>query len=77
MQTSPAIASPETVQPIAFSIRTALQAAGGAIGRTKLYEALACGALPARKSGTRTVILAGDLQAFLASLPPYQPQQAA
>jgi hypothetical protein len=39
------------------------------IGRTKLYEAIANGHLIARKCGSRTIVLKGDLLRFLTSLP--------
>ena len=39
------------------------------IGRTRVYAALAAGQLKARKYGKRTIILAEDGRAFLASLP--------
>jgi excisionase family DNA binding protein len=39
------------------------------IGRTKLYEAIATGALVARKFGKRRIILRDDLRQFLNSLP--------
>jgi len=42
------------------------------IGRTKLYEAIAKGDLIARKYGSRTIVLKGDLLRFLASLPEVQ-----
>ena len=50
-----------------LSIAEACTIAG--IGRTKIYEAIADGRLTARKFGKRTLILRGDLQAFLSSLP--------
>ncbi len=40
------------------------------IGRTKIFELIREGQLPARKIGTRTIILAEDLKAFLDTLPP-------
>ena len=42
------------------------------IGRTKLYEAIGRGELVARKYGSRTIILKGDLLRFLTSLPEVQ-----
>ncbi|APH74809.1 hypothetical protein BSQ44_24055 [Aquibium oceanicum] len=39
------------------------------VGRTKIYEAIGEGLLPARKCGRRTLILADDFKAYLASLP--------
>jgi excisionase family DNA binding protein len=50
-----------------LSIAEACTIAG--IGRTKIYEAIADGRLTARKLGKRTLVLRGDLQAFLSSLP--------
>ena len=41
------------------------------LGRTKLYELLKSGELPARKLGKRTLILHADLEAFLAGLQSY------
>ena len=43
------------------------------IGRTKFYELLRSGTLRARKIGRKTVILAADELAWLASLPDYKP----
>ncbi len=40
------------------------------IGRTKVFELIREGKLPARKIGTRTIILAEDLKSFLDKLPP-------
>jgi excisionase family DNA binding protein len=39
------------------------------IGKTKLYEAIASGRLPAHKAGKRTLILKDDLRDYLSSLP--------
>jgi excisionase family DNA binding protein len=50
-----------------LSIPEAVEVAG--ISRSKLYEFIADGSLIARKAGTKTIILRGDLMAFLASLP--------
>lgn len=44
------------------------------IGRTKIYEVLDSGELPAKKWGKRTLILKADLQKFLAGLESYSPQ---
>ncbi len=52
---------------LAYSVSAAAEAADS--GRTKLYEAIKRGDLVARKHGTRTIILAEDLQAWLAALP--------
>jgi excisionase family DNA binding protein len=39
------------------------------VGRDGIYDAIRSGKLIARKYGKRTIITAGDLQAFLESLP--------
>jgi len=44
-------------------------AAALGIGRTKLFELLATGALTRRRLGARTLIAADDLQRFAESLP--------
>jgi excisionase family DNA binding protein len=41
------------------------------IGRTKIYEAINRGLLPAKKYGKRTIILRGDLESFLRALESY------
>lgn len=56
--------------PIAVTIPVAVEVSGES--RSKIYEAMKRGALPARKSGRRTLILYSDLQAYLANLPTYQ-----
>lgn len=59
----------ETVMQLSFSIEEVCQATG--FGRTKLYEAINQGLLPAKKYGKRTIILKNDLEEFLKSLEPY------
>lgn len=54
---------------LSLSIEESCTATG--LGRTKLYEAIGSGALPAKKWGKRTLILKSDLEAFLASLESY------
>jgi hypothetical protein len=39
------------------------------IGRTKIFEFIGTGALPARKVGKRTIVLRQDLMIFLEGLP--------
>jgi excisionase family DNA binding protein len=51
----------------AYRIADACKVAG--LGRTTIYAALKSGALPARKCGRRTLILAADLESFLDNLP--------
>lgn len=41
------------------------------IGRTKLYQKINSGELPARKLGKRTIVLKSALDAFLAGLTAY------
>ena len=55
---------------VAVSINEAVQIFG--IGRSTLYQAMNTGELPARKLGTRTIILFDDLKAYLDRLPPYR-----
>jgi excisionase family DNA binding protein len=57
----------ETITREGLSIAEACAVAG--VGRTKLYQAISDGSLQARKYGKRTIILRGDLRAFLESLP--------
>ena len=52
---------------LAYPINGACVALG--IGRTKLYAWIAEGKIEARACGGRTLIPAGSLRAFLASLP--------
>ena len=61
------IANGEPPMQTALTISETLKAVG--CGRTKLYEAIGSGELPARKLGKRTLILATDLDAFLNRLP--------
>ena len=57
----------QQVTPLAYTVEDALAASG--IGRTKFYEEIAAGRLKARKVGTRTLVLAPDLAAWLEALP--------
>lgn len=41
------------------------------LGRTKLYQLINTGTLPAKKIGKRTLILKSDLDTFLENLQPY------
>ncbi len=41
------------------------------LGRTKIYEAIGKGSLPAKKWGKRTLVLKSDLEGFLAGLTDY------
>jgi excisionase family DNA binding protein len=51
----------------AFSIREVMARTG--IGRNRIYQLIREGRLTAKKLGTKTVIVASDLQSFLDSLP--------
>lgn len=52
---------------LAYAPADAAQRAG--ISRSRLYELIAAGEIPARKLGTRTLILRADLEAYLVDLP--------
>ena len=54
---------------MSLSIEEAKKATG--FGRTKLYEAINQGLLPAKKYGKRTIILKRDLEKFLDGLETY------
>jgi excisionase family DNA binding protein len=57
------------MEQLAFSVEEVCAAIG--IGRTKLYEELGKGNLPAKKWGKKTVILKADLEMFLSKLSNY------
>lgn len=61
----------QKIMQLSLSIEEVRKATG--FGRTKLYEAINQGLLPARKFGKRTVILKTDLDKFLSNLEPYSP----
>lgn len=61
MNASPSIAK------MALRVEEAADLAG--LGRTSLYAAIKSGALVARKSGRRTLVLRRDLQRYLERLP--------
>ena len=61
-------------QPFAHTIQEAVVLSRAS--RTALYQALQKGELRAVKRGTRTLILASDLKAWLESLPAYRPSNA-
>ncbi len=54
---------------LSLSIEAVRRATG--LGRTKLYEAINKGLLPAKKYGKRTIILKRDLEKFLSNLDSY------
>jgi excisionase family DNA binding protein len=55
------------IERSAYSVPEVLAKIG--VGRDKLYALIRSGELPARKIGRRTLIVASDLEAFLANLP--------
>ena len=55
------------MEPIILTINEAC--AASRTGRTALYTAIKSGELPARKRGSRTMILAKDLKQWVESLP--------
>ena len=57
---------------LAFTIPDACKASG--LGRTSLYYLIKSGHLRSRKHGSRTLILASDLRAFLEGLPEGSPE---
>jgi excisionase family DNA binding protein len=52
---------------LSYSVADAVKLSG--VGRTALYEEIKAGRLKAHKLGRRTLILADDLQHWLAGLP--------
>ena len=61
----------ENKMQLSLSIEEVKKVTG--FGRTKIYEAINKGLLPAKKYGKRTVILKEDLDSFLANLDTYTP----
>jgi excisionase family DNA binding protein len=61
------------MEPIFVTIKEACEMSR--IGRTALYEAINSGALPARKHGSRTLILVNDLKKYAQSLPKVKPER--
>ena len=59
------------MEKIAYKIPEAVQVVPA--GKTRLYEALNSGELKAHKQGSHTIIMRDDLEAWLRSLPEYEP----
>jgi len=64
------VAPDTSVPPVARVVLTLEEACRLlTIGRTKMYQLLNSGALPSRYIDRRRVVLAADIEAFLAALP--------
>jgi excisionase family DNA binding protein len=57
----------EIADSIALSVKEACETSG--IGRTSFYKLLKSGKIPAHKCGRRTLVLPGELEQALQSLP--------
>ena len=62
-------------EPLAYSVKDAMRLIS--TSRKGFYAAVNSGRLKARKSGKRTIVMASDLQAYLAALPAYEPRKSA
>lgn len=62
----------QPLEPLAYTINESCKISK--VGRNAVYEAIATGALRARKLGTRTLILRDDLRAWLENLPDLAPR---
>jgi excisionase family DNA binding protein len=58
------------MKKISFTVKQTCALIG--VGKTKLYEILGSGELPAKKCGNRTLILKADLEKFLSNLDAYK-----
>jgi excisionase family DNA binding protein len=63
------------MEQLALTVAEACAAAR--VGRTALYQAIASGALIARKRGRKTLLLPADLQTWIATLPQMGPKSSA
>jgi excisionase family DNA binding protein len=63
------------MEKLAYTPEEAAAATG--LGRTSIFEAMRDGRLDRRKAGTRTIIPAESLRAFLAALPRGETERAA
>ncbi len=62
------------MEKLAYKIPEAVQVAP--VGKTRLYDALNSKALKAHKQGAHTIIMRDDLEAWLRSLPDYEPGES-
>ena len=60
------------MSPIAITVPEAVRLTG--LSRSALYEALKQQKITAKKAGRRTLFLVADLEAFMGSLPSYEPE---
>ena len=63
----PADGGEDHMEQLLYTISQSCQLA--AIGRTKFYELVACGEIPIRKVGKKTLVAAGDLKRWAERLP--------
>lgn len=61
--------SPEQVTPFGLSIAAAMQATGGVLSRTRLFDLIRKGEVDARKIGKRTIVLPGSLRDYIERQP--------
>lgn len=60
------------MSPIAITVPEAVRLTG--LSRSALYLALKQQKITAKKAGRRTLFLVADLEAFMSSLPSYDPE---
>lgn len=65
----------ESMEQLALTVAEACAAAR--VGKTALYEAIASGALVARKRGRKTLVLPLDLEEWVRNLPSIEPKSKA
>jgi len=61
------------MEQLALTVAEACAAAR--VGKTVLYQAIASGALVARKRGRTTLVLPADLHAWISGLPAIEPKR--
>ncbi|RYC33880.1 DNA-binding protein [Lichenibacterium minor] len=62
----------DTTGRVGLSVDEACHVAG--IGKTRMYELLRSGSVPARRIGRRIIILRSDLLAWMDALPRWEPE---
>ncbi|WP_288049836.1 hypothetical protein [Acidiphilium sp.] len=58
---------------LGYTVRTAIEASGGLLTRSRIFELIRSGELEARRCGRRNFIPARSLRAYLDALPPARP----